>query len=357
MKLGNLALGAGLFVPFGGRVHWGANDNTNLALPLTAAGVQRWHMIDAALTFVQVSAGAAYKLGPFSIGATGNLINSQITESQGKSLTGFIDSTIESSAKLDASGWNGSFGVGVMLEPWKDHLSIGVSYQAQPGLGPQTLHGTFTFASGPKGQYAQNGTLVDDIHFHQSLPDIWRAGVRLRPIDAFEVRVYGDWTRWSKLKAQCIDLINAHNPNDLCQVHADGTDATPKFSVVTNIPRNWKDTYGGHVGVSYYLSPAAEFFVGGGYETAASPDATMEPGAMDAANIQASLGGRFLVANYAYFGIGYTQIQFLNRTVTDSQLAVLPNGMPVQQPTLQQDGNGSYTQWVGVVDVNLEKQF
>jgi hypothetical protein len=109
--------------------------------------------------------------------------------------------------------------------------------------------------------------------------------------------------------------------------------------------------------VSYYLSPAAEFFVGGGYETAASPDATMEPGAMDAANIQASIGGRFLVANYAYFGIGYTQIQFLNRTVTDSQLATLPNGMPVQQPTLQQDGNGSYTQWVGVVDVNLEKQF
>src|ERR1700733_5798320 len=46
MKIGNLALGAGLFVPFGGRVHWGASDNTDLQLPLTAGGVQRWHMID-----------------------------------------------------------------------------------------------------------------------------------------------------------------------------------------------------------------------------------------------------------------------------------------------------------------------
>jgi len=77
---------------------------------------------------------------------------------------------------------------------------------------------------------------------------------------------------------------------------------------------------------------------------------------MDANNVQVSLGGRFLIANYVYFGIGYTQIQFMNRTVTDSQLATA-NGKAVSQPTFQQDGNGTYTQWIGVVDVNLEKQF
>ena len=356
MKIGNLALGAGLFVPFGGRVHWGASDNTDLQLPLTAGGVQRWHMIDASLTFIQISAGAAYKFGPLSIGVVGNAINSQITESQGKSLTGFVDSTIENSANLDATGWNGSFGAGAMLEPWKDHLWIGASYQAQPGLGPQTLHGTFTFKSGPAPFYAQNGTLVDNIHFHESLPDIWRGGIRVRPVSDFELRFFGDWTRWSKLKSQCIDLVGAVNPGDLCQVFANGKDATPKFSVVTNIPRNWKDTYGGHVGASYWVKPEIELFAGAGYETAASPDATMEPGAMDANNIQMSLGGRFLIANYFYFGLGYTQIQFLNRTVTDSQLAVA-NGVAVQQPTFQQDGNGTYTQWIGVVDVNVEKQF
>ncbi len=354
-KFGNFAIGAGLFVPFGGRVNWGKNDNPTPDLPLTANGVQRFHIETAALTFLQVSVGAAYKLGPFSIGAAGNLINSQITETQGRSLTGQIDSTLESNASLDASAWNGSFGVGAMLEAIKNRLWLGASYQAQPGLGAQTLHGTFTFASGPSPFYAQNGTLVEDIHFHESLPDIWRGGIRFRPIDALEFRVFGDWTRWSKLKSQCIDLINNTNPGDLCQVHPDGTDATPKFSVVTNIPRNWKDTYGGHLGVSYWVNPAAELFVGGGYESAASPDATIEPGSMDGDNIQASLGGRFLIANYVYMGLGYTQIQFLNRTVTDSELAA--NGQAVSQPTFQQDGNGTYTQWVGVVDVNLEKQF
>jgi hypothetical protein len=46
----------------------------------------------------------------------------------------------------------------------------------------------------------------------------------------------------------------------------------------------------------------------------------------------------------------------MNRTVTDSQLASV-KGKTVSLPTYQQDGNGSYTQWVGVVDINLEKQF
>jgi long-chain fatty acid transport protein len=352
-KFGNFAIGAGLFVPFGGRVNWGKNADVDPNLPLTANGVQRWHMIDAALTFLQISAGAAYKLGPFAIGVTGNVMNSQITESQGRTQTGPIDSTLESTANVDVSGWNGSFGAGAMLEAVKNHLWIGGSYQAQPGLGPQTLHGSFTFTSGPKGFYPQNGTVVHYVHFHESLPDVWRAGIRLRPVDDFEVRVFGDLTRWSKLQSQC---INYPNPGDLCQVYPSGGDATGSGSVLTNIPRNWKDSYGGHVGVSYWLNPGVELFVGAGYETAASPDSTIEPGSMDANNIQMALGGRFLIANYAYLGLGYTQIQFLNRTVSDSQLAVA-NGQPVSQPTLQQDGNGTYTQWVGVVDVNLEKQF
>ena len=104
-KFGNFAVGVGLFVPFGGRVNWATSDNTDPNLPLTAGGVQRWHMIDAALTFLQVTAGAAYKLGPFALGVTGNLINSQITETQAKTLAaGNIDSTIENTASLDVVG-------------------------------------------------------------------------------------------------------------------------------------------------------------------------------------------------------------------------------------------------------------
>jgi long-chain fatty acid transport protein len=353
MKVGNLAFGAGFFVPFGGRVNWGTNDNASSALPLTAAGVQRWHMIDASLAFIQVSAGAAYKLGPLSVGATGNFINSQITESQARTIPGIIDSTNEARASLDVGGNNGSFAAGAMLEAVPNRLWIGASYQAQPGLGPQVLKGSFTLASGPPPFYPQNGSLTKNVDFHQSLPDVFRAGVRVRATPTIELRLFGDYTRWSKLTSQC---INYSQNGDACLVHSDGTDATPASSVVTNIPRNWKDTYGAHLGGSYWLKPEIELFAGVGYETGASPDTTMEPGSMDANNVDIALGGRFMVERRLYLAISYTQLQFQDRNVTSSQLSAV-NGKTLSLPTYQQDGNGQYTQWVGVVDFNLETQF
>lgn len=347
----NLAFGVGTFVPFGGRVQWGTAD-ANPKYPLTAGGVQRWHMIDAQLTFLQVTGGAALRIGPVSIGATGSFINTQINEDQAKTEAGTVDTTSEERANLNVEGNNGSWAAGVMAEVIPRHLWLGGSYQAQPGLGEQVLKGSFTFSAGPP-PYVQHRPLVQSVDFHESLPDIFRAGVRFRPIERVELRAYGDYTRWSKLTAQCIS-IQGSGP---CLVHRDGSDATPKLTVIANLPRDWKDTYGGHLGASYFVSPDLEIFGGVGYETGAAPDATMEPGTMDGNNVMGSLGARVNVLHYVYFAASYTQIQFLDRTVTGSILATQPNGNPVAQPTYEQDGNGQYTQWVGVFDLNLEKQF
>jgi long-chain fatty acid transport protein len=353
MKLGNLALGAGLFVPFGGRVNWATTD-ANPQYPLTAAGVQRWHMIDVALTFIEVSAGAAYRIGPLSIGATGNFINSQVTLDEARTIAGNVDTTSEGRAKLDVSGNHGSFAVGAMLEAVPNRLWLGVSYQAQPGMGEQILKGTFNFTNGPAPYYAQNGNVNQSVDFHQSLPDIVRAGVRFKATDDVELRLFGDYTRWGVMQAQCINLQSG---GDSCLVYPDGTDATPKKSVIANIPRNWQNTYGARVGGSYWVKPEVELFGGVGYETGAEPDATLEPGGMDADNVAVALGGRFLIANYFYLAASYTHLQFFTRDVTDSQLSTSANGNKVQLPTYQQDGNGQYTQWVGILDVNVEKQF
>jgi long-chain fatty acid transport protein len=353
-KFGNFAFGVGLFVPFGGRVNWHSNDNTDLNYPLTAGGVQRWHMEDAALTFLQISAGVAYKLGPLSVGAAGNFINSQITESEGRTVPGYVDSTAENTAHLDVAGNNGSFAAGAMLEAIPNHLWLAGSYQAQPGMGEQILKGSFTFDAGPQPQYEPHDPLVQKVDFHEQLPDIIRAGIRLRATDDFEVRLFGDLTRWSKLTSQCINVDQGGST--ACLVKANGSDATPNKSVIANIVRDWKDTYGAHIGASYWVNPQIEIFAGGGYETGAAPDATVEPGAMDGNNISGSIGGRFLIANYVYFAASYTHLQFVNRDVTTSQLASV-DGKPVSLPTAQQDGNGQYTQWVGFFDLNLEKQF
>lgn len=379
MKIQNLAIGVGLFVPFGGRVTWGQNsafanvstsglancaDKNNPQCPLAVDGPQRWHIITGALTFIYATAGAAYKLGPVSIGASGNFINSSITETQARTLTGGIDSTVENRATLDVGGNNGSFAVGAMLEAVPNRLWVGGSYQAQPGLGPQTLKGTLNYVSGAAPNYSATGTTHYDVDFHQSLPDIYRAGVRLRVTDAVELRLFGDYTRWSVMQSQC---VNIQGPGFGCGIFitknpmTNGTDSTTgpqngMGSTLADIQRNWKNTYSGHVGGSYWLKPEIELFAGAGYETGAAPDSTMEPGAMDSDNISIALGGRFLLGHSFYLAGSYTHLQFFDRNVTTSELSSI-NGVPLNPPGQTQNGNGQYTQWIGIFDVNMEKQF
>ena len=369
-KLGNFAVGGGLFVPFGGRVNWDKNNTLTAqqkeTYPNAVDGVQRWHIIDGALTFIYATVGAAYRLGPLSIGATGNLIISQVDLTQAKNASGssggLPDTTNEGRAALDASGVNGSFGLGAMFEAVPNHFWLGASYQAQPALGQQTLTGNLTVTNVPIAGMPPPTSTVFPVTFTQALPDIIRAGAKWRLNDSLEFRVFGDYTRWSVMKSQCVAL-ETKNPNGSlvqhpCLVHADGSDATPGAYVQTNLTRNWNDTYGIRVGGSYWTQREIELFAGLGYETGATTDATIDPATMDANNVGIALGGRFFLFNSFYFSVSYTHLQFFDRDNTGkSTLETMPNGMGVSNPTAQQDAGGKYTQWIGIIDLNAQKQF
>jgi long-chain fatty acid transport protein len=345
---GNLAVGGGLFIPFGGQESWSTNPGaSDPAFPLAAAGVQRWHIIDATLAFVYASVGAAYRIGPVSIGASGNLIFESESLTQAHNSSNVIDSTNEGRAHLDVSGTTGSFGVGALVEAIPGRLWAGLSYQAQPGLGPQALTGT--------SKYDQQGQHTEfQVEAHQALPDVIRAGVRYRADETLELRLFGDFTRWSAVTSQC---VNIQGPNARCVVYPNGADASPPpHYVEDNVVRNWKDTVGVRAGVSYWATPDLELFAGAGFETGAVPDATIEPGAMDADSVRGSLGARLRVTKAIYAAASYTHLAFFDRNVTTSQL-YSANGQDVRYPTQQQDGNGVYTQWIGMFDANLEASF
>lgn len=361
MKVGNLAFGGGLFVPFGGRASWDKNDQldagTLATYPRAVDGVARWHIIDGALTFIYGTVGVAYRLGPLSLGVSGNLVVSSVSLNQAKNPNGATlpDTTSEGRATLDVSGLHASFGLGAMVEVVPNRVWLGVSYQSQPGLGPQTLKGTLDI----KDVLPGTGTLHEDVTFRQALPDIYRAGVRWRVNDAAELRLFGDYTRWSVMQAQCLGLqtpkAGSLVPHD-CNVHPNGSDATGGF-VITNLPRNWNDTYGIRVGGSYWVKPEVELFAGLGYETAASPDATLEPSTMDGNNVGVAFGGRFLIWDSFYLATSYTHLQFLDRDNTGKSQLESINGVGLSNPTAQQDAGGKYTQWIGIFDVNVEKRF
>lgn len=341
----NLVIGAGFFAPFYGISHWNKNNAfaNSTSFPQAVDGVQRWFGYDGKIEVLYFTAGAAYRLGPISIGATGNFISSTLSLHQARNFAGSPNANEEGRSYFDVQGYNGSFALGAMANLVGDQLFIGASYQAQPGLGPQSLNGDVYIQ--PAGQSVTH----DLVTLHQSLPDIIRAGFKVRPKSIpWEFRVFGDWTRWSVLTNQC--LAERGQP---CIINPDGS--SPDL-VLGNIRRDWNDSFGVRVGASYWPSGPVEVFAGGGFETAAVPDATMAPDIPDADNFQISLGGRFALTEMLFLTASYTHIQYLDRNVTDSQLE--SNGvMLYKYPTVEGNGDGQYSQWAGFFSGNLEAIF
>jgi len=341
LRLGHFALGAAVFVPFGGRVSFQKNERfAGSAFPLAADGVQRWHVIEGAVTNVYGTFGVAYQLGPLSLGATANVIASSISDTRAKNANGQgPDTTHESRTTTDVKGVYGSFGVGALFEAIDDKLWFGASYQAQPALGSMRLKGTVTLDN-------QGSSLPIPATLDQALPDIIRAGVRFRPQPSLELRLFGDYTRWSVLKTMCA-AFEGHP----CLVDSTGADAGDG-GVLFNLRRNWQDTFGVRAGASHWFSNALEGFVGAGFETAASPDATLEPETADSQSLAGAVGARVELPAKWFLGGSFTYLYFLNRDNTGkSQLtqAVIP--------TLGPDGGGVYTQWISILNANVEKEF
>ncbi|HKP60011.1 MAG TPA: outer membrane protein transport protein [Polyangiales bacterium] len=345
MRLGDFAFGAAAYAPFGGNVHFDRNSSFEGG---AADGVARWHAFDAGTMSIYGTLGAAYRLGPVSLGVTGNLIFSSLEIERAQNVgggAGINDIEREGRSTIDVSGIHGSFGLGAMVEAIPDTLWVSASYQAQPGLGEMLMDGQIVIDATAD---VEDETLPQDVTFHQGLPDVFRLGARFQPSSSLELRLAGDLTRWSMFRTQCIAV-----KDEPCTVMSNG-DGTPDSGVVVNLRRYWKDTVGVRGGGSYWVMPELELFVGLGYETGAVPDSTLDPVLADANNMSAALGARLQFAETWFIAGSYTHLQFFSRDNTGkSELADPDVGVITRRP----DGGGEYRQWVGVLDVNLMKTF
>jgi len=343
LGLGRLALGAALYVPLGGRTHWSRNETFagSDRYPLAVDGVQRWHSIKGAITHLYGSAGAAYRVGPLSLGVALNIIRSQVSSVRAKNFSGDTLPNLdnEGRATIDVSSVHASFGAGVLLEALPERLWLGASYQAQPGLGAIRHDGTLTIED--RGVASEQG-----ISMHEALPDIIRLGGRFRPIEAWELRLFGDLTRWSVARTTCLALRGKP-----CVVTASGAD--PNGGVIPlNLLRAWHDTVGVRAGASYWPRPEIELFAGTGFETAATPDKTIDPELPDANNLAAALGARWQLRSGVFVSGSYTHIQYLTRDTSGRSILPLAD-----VPTRRPDGGGRYMQWIGVLNGNVEVEF
>jgi long-chain fatty acid transport protein len=350
----NLVVGGGFFAPFFGLSHWAKNDaySDSTQFPAAVDGPQRWFGIDGKIEVLYFSVGAAYRLGPLSIGATGNFISSTVSAFQARNAasTGVPDPKSEARAYFDVQGYSGSFAAGATAELVPGQLWLSGSYQAQPGMGPQAIDGDL-FITLPKMQPQHY-----NVTFHQTLPDIVRAGVKLRPKKLpWEFRVFGDYTRWSVMQTQCVV-----EKGGSCQVGNMGEQLTGG-TVLGFIRRFWSDTWGVRAGASYWVNPAAELFLGLGYEVGAVPDSTLAPDLPDANNLLGAIGGRFALTDYLFLLASYTHIQYLDRDNTGKSTLKSINGTASSPgwsyPTVEGNGGGQYSQFAGVFSGNLEAIF
>ncbi len=343
-RLGPVVVGLGAFVPFGGSEVWSNNEKftDDPKYPGAVDGVQRWYDIEGTIQSTYVAAAAAAELwdSGVSVGAALNLIYSNVNTATARTVLGDNQLGIEGRSQLDVSGWQLGFGAGALFEPIDDTLWLGVSYQSRPNVvGGMKLGGEL------RNNFT-GSVDVTEVELHQDLPDIYRLGATYRPTRQVELRLFGDLTRWSAFTRHCVA-----RKGEPCTLRKDGS-APPDSGAVQNVPRDWKDAWGVRAGGSYFATHSLELFAGLGYDSNAVPDETLEPSLMDFDDFALAAGARVELVHNVYFAGSYTNFYNIPRDTRGKSVHPLE-----QSPSNGPDASGKYTEWVGLVDLNVEVVF
>ena len=348
-KFGDFALGLAWYVPFGGSSEWSKDDDwldqKTFAGPYD--GEQRWYSISGTLRAMYWTLDAAYKIPKtgLSLGVSGSLIRAEVKTIRARNANGSDEVLGEGRSLIDVGDWAWGFGVGATYEFIPKKLFAGLSYTSRPNVaGGMALDGVLVNNFG--GSRAET-----PIDFHQDLPDIVRLGARWKVRDNVELRLHGDWSRWSSMENQCLVPDNA----DDCPVEANGA-ATPNTpgdqQPLQNLPRDWQDAFGVRAGGSFFVSPMLEVFAGLGYDSNAIPDESLDPALTDFHDISAALGGRVTIGKHLGVAASWTQFFYFSRDTNGKSI-----NANYQPPSTGPDAGGKYTQRIGVLNINVEAMF
>jgi long-chain fatty acid transport protein len=367
-----MAGGISLSFPFGGAAVWDENPQYqgDSLYPGARDGVQRWYSIDGTIRSMYITGALAFNIKQIglSIGLSGSAIRSEVSTIRARNPDGTDDVVTTNSAgdliikegrsQIDVNGWQGGFGVGLIYDVLKlGKYFIGVSYTSQPNVaGGMRLKGTLNNAFG-LGEPSQT-----DVALTQTLPDIIRLGIRIKPNEKWEFRAFADYTRWSVFDKQCVvdqsfkdDCKFAGEDNALDDPEnfgsADDFNGDPA-QLSQHLPRYWKDTGGVRVGGSYWFIPEVEGYLGAGYDGTAVPLETLDPALIDMHKMSLSAGVRWQIIKY--FALAFTATELIYfKTSTKGKSAL----GKFQSPTKQPSGDGVYSQFIQLFNIYADISF
>lgn len=365
-----LGAGLGLYVPFGGASTWNqvSEFKGDSTYPGAVDGPQRWWSIEGTLRSVYVTAAGAWRFaGPrLTVGAGLNLVMSEIHTLRARNSSG-DDALVfkrptkttlqEGRSRVEVSGKDLAASLGVIWEPI-ENLWLGLSYQSQPGFGKMELEGDLEAVLGSSTTGASTGK----VRLDQELPDSIRLGGRWRPTPTTELRLNGEYVRWSVFERQClVNMEPAAGKKSTCDLNADGNlKADNTSDIVQNLERDWEDTIAMRAGGSYWVLENLELYGSLGYDGNAVPDERLDPAIPDFHDIAISGGARIelLEKSLALAGT-YTQFIYFSREIDarprEADVPVSP--FPPDSPSVTPDAAGTYTRSIGAFNLNVQYTF
>lgn len=362
--------GLALYFPFGGSAVWDKNPAFSGSddFPGAVDGVQRWYSVDGSIRSMYITGALGFnikKIG-LSLGVSGSAIRSEVVTLRARNSDGTDDLLTtdasgnpilkEGRSYVDVNGWQGGFALGAVYNVLKkDKVWIGASYTSQPNVvGGMTLTGDLNNTLG----LAEPSTTP--VELTQTLPEIIRLGVRYRPVEKVELRLFGDYTRWSVFDKQC--LLDANVEGRSCSFEGEdnalddpenfGGPGEGAVGVTQHLPRYWRDAGGVRLGVSYWFLPQLETYIGTGFDSSAVPLETLDPALMDMNKISVSLGARWQIIKHLALSLTSTELFFFT-TRTDGNNAL----NSFQPPTRQPSAEGEYRQFFQLFNLYADVSF
>jgi long-chain fatty acid transport protein len=251
----NLAVGLGVYTPFGARSRWTDDFTGRFRARESAMAVYNINPTVAYAPHERVRVGVGLDIGRATLELKRGL--------------DFVES--EGNVHLGGSAWGVGFNAGVQGVVVPKLLTVGAHYRHQMAL---TFKGNADFQNIPD---AFQGRLADTtVEGDVMLPGSLAAGFALTPLERLTVAFDANWVRWSTFKQLAIEF--------------------PENPALNNpLQKRWKSTWNFHLGAEYGVTEALQVRAGFVIDPSPSPDDTLTPDLPDSDRLAVTAG-----AGYAF---------------------------------------------------------
>lgn len=316
----DLGLAAGFYVARAGATNWRRAFDAPAEYPGAVDGPQRWATVNTSMILYSPSAAVAVRHRPTGLSLGVAPVYTFVTLSTLKArnpdgTTRLVDergNLAEGRILLeDGETQDLHWIVGAQWQP-SDDLSFGVTWHS--GVTHQ-LEGTAYISFGTADE------AVETSSFNLPVAQTVRVGAAIGVTDDLTLRPSFAWHDWSVMDRQV--AVNVRNGEQLM-----------------DLPRDFDDTVIGRLRADYRLAPGWVLHGGIGYETAATPEHTFEPGLAESASYELAAGLSVDLTEMVGLSTSFFWQQFEDQTVRNS----------VNKPTT----NGYYTDARQYLTVDLE---